>query len=194
MCDYRLKLRLVDLARQKLRFVGNEVVEAGSHARNRRAVVIDHSEAKTDGEQEVREVVELEGLLAACGGQSRLRAVPDDEDCGEHAEKVLSHGVEEVEILREQVVDCLKDVLQEVILHGSAPSTWDHSLRTLRHAEVLQRIGECAGDLGHISGQAGLPRNIGVYGAGGGIALLLGDDGLLFEKGRKEFVRILKRA
>src|ERR1700676_4454802 len=131
MRDYRLKLRLVDLARQKLRFIGNEVVEAGSHARNRRAVVIDHGEAKTDGEEEAREVVELEGLLAACGGQSRLYPVPDDEDRGEHTEEVLSHSVEEAEVLREQVVDCLKDVLQEVSLHGSAPSTWDHRLRML---------------------------------------------------------------
>src|SRR5580704_4357944 len=131
MCDYRLKLRLVDLARQKLRFIGNEVVEAGSHARNRRAVVVDHSESKTDGEQEAREVVELEGLLAACGGQSRLYAVPDDEDGCEHAEEVLSHSVEEAEVLREQVVDCMKDVLQEVSLHCSAPSTWDHGLPML---------------------------------------------------------------
>src|ERR1700722_1512514 len=122
MCDYGLKLRLVDLARQKLRFIGNEVVEAGSHARNRRAVVIDHSEAKTDGEQKAGEVVELEGLFATCSRQSRLCAVPNDEDGGEHAEEVLSHSVEEAEVLREQVVDCLKDVLQEVSLHGSAPS------------------------------------------------------------------------
>src|SRR4029077_2261833 len=183
MCDYRLKLRLVDLARQKLGFIGNEVVEAGSHARNRRAVVVDHSEAKADGEKKARDSVELERLFATCSGQCRLYAVPDDEDGGEHAKEVLSHRVEETEILREQVVDCLKDVLQEVILHGSAPSTWDHSLRTLRHAEVLQRIGECAGDLCHISGQAGLPGNIGIYGACGGIALLFGDDCLLFKKG-----------
>src|SRR5260370_833567 len=131
MCDYGLELRLVDLARQKLRFIGNEVVEAGPHARNRSAVVVDHREAKTDGEQEAREVIELKRLLAACGGQGRLDAVPDDENGGEHAEEVLSHSVEEAEILREQVVDCLKDVLQEVSLHGSAPSTWGHSLRTL---------------------------------------------------------------
>src|SRR6266481_1045135 len=133
MCDYRLKLRLVDLARQKLRFIGNEVVEACSHARNRCAVVIDHSESETDGEEEAREIVELKGLLTTCGGEGRLYPVPDDEDCGEHAEEVLSHSVEEAEILREQVVDCLKDVLQEVSLHGSAPSMWDHSLRALRH-------------------------------------------------------------
>src|SRR5258708_16475636 len=89
-------------------------MEAGSHAGNRRAVVVDHREAKTDGEEEAREVVELKGLLAACGGQSRLYAVPDDEDGGEHAEGVLAHGVEEAEVLREQVVDRLKDVLHPV--------------------------------------------------------------------------------
>src|SRR5258707_2397501 len=61
-----------------------------------------------------------------------------------------------------------------------------------RHAEVLQRIGDGAGDLVHISGEAGLPRNIGVDGGGSGVALLLGDDGLVFEKRREEVVRILK--
>src|SRR6266478_2760603 len=115
--DDVLQLRLVDPARQKLCFVGDEVVEAGSYAGNRRAVVVDHGEAKTDGEEETREVVELKGLLAACGGQSRLYAVPDDEDGCEHTKKVLAHGVEEAEVLREQVVDRLKDVLQEVSLH-----------------------------------------------------------------------------
>src|SRR5260370_40741702 len=63
-----------------------------------------------------------------------------------------------------------------------------------RHAEVFERIGNGACDLAHISGQAGLPGNIGVDGVGGGVALLLGDDGLLFEKRREELVRILKSA
>ena len=33
-------------------------------------------------------------------------------------EEVLAHGVEEAEILREQIVDRLKDELQKVGLHG----------------------------------------------------------------------------
>src|SRR5437899_3153059 len=103
MCDYGLELRLVDLARQKLRFVGDEFVKAGSHTWNGRAVVVDHSESETDGEEEASEIVELKGLLATCGGQGRLYPVPDDEDRGEHAEEVLSHSVEEAEILRKQV-------------------------------------------------------------------------------------------
>ena len=70
MCDDRLQLGLVDLVGQKLRFIGNEVVEAGSHARNGRAVVIDHRKAKADGQQKAREVVEVEGMLAASCGES----------------------------------------------------------------------------------------------------------------------------
>src|SRR6266403_541691 len=77
---------------------------------------------------------------------------------------------------------------------GSAPSTWVTVSASSRHAEVLQRIGDGAGDLAHICGQARLPGNIGVDGVGGGVALLLGDDGLLFEKRGEEFVRILKSA
>src|SRR5713101_2976661 len=131
MRDYCLELRLIDFARQELRFVGDEFVEAGSHTRNRRAVIVDHSESETDREEEAHEIVEVEGLFTACGGQSRLHSVPGDEDGCEHAEEVLAHCVKEAEILREQIVDCLKDVLQEVSLHGSAPSTWDGALRTL---------------------------------------------------------------
>src|SRR5260370_30416560 len=100
MRDDIVKLRLGDAARQKLGFIGDEIVEAGSHAGNRRVVVVDHGEAKTDGEQEACEVVELKGLLAACCGQGRLYAVPDDEDGGEHAEEGLAHGVAEAEVLR----------------------------------------------------------------------------------------------
>src|SRR5258708_23749812 len=92
-------------------------MEAGSHAGNGSAVGSDHGEGKTDGEEQAREVVEVKGMLAASGGEGRLYAVPGDENGREHSEEVLAHGVEEAEILREQVVDRLKDELQEVSLH-----------------------------------------------------------------------------
>ena len=63
------------------------------------------------------------GVLAAGGGEGRFHSVPDDQDGGERAEEILAHRVEEAEILREQIVDGLKDELQEIGLHGSAPST-----------------------------------------------------------------------
>src|ERR1700694_2143664 len=92
-------------------------MKAGSHAGNGTAVVIDHGEAKTDGEQQAREVVELERMLAAGGREGRPDAVPSDEDGREAPAQVLAHGVKQAEVLREQVVDRLKDVLQEVSLH-----------------------------------------------------------------------------
>ena len=64
-------------------------------------------------------MIELKRMLPARGGESGFHAVPDNEDGREHTEKVLAHGVEEAEVLREQVVDGLKDVLQEIVLHGS---------------------------------------------------------------------------
>src|SRR6266436_5241243 len=60
----------------------------------------------------------MEGVLAAGGRQSRLDPIPGHQDGGEHAEEVLAHGVEEAEVLRQQVVDRLKDELQKVGLHG----------------------------------------------------------------------------
>ena len=60
LCDHGLELGLVDLARQELRFIGDEIVEADAHAGNRRAVVVDHREAETDGQQQAGEIVEME--------------------------------------------------------------------------------------------------------------------------------------
>src|SRR3984885_1289097 len=112
--DHCLQLGLIDLARQKLRLVGDEVVETDSDAGDGRAVVIDHREAKADGEKQTRKMVELEGRPAARGGESGLDSEPSDKDCGERSEKILAHRVEEAEVLGEQIVDRLKDVLQEI--------------------------------------------------------------------------------
>jgi hypothetical protein len=42
--------------------------------------------------------------------------------------------------------------------------------------------------LSHISGKVGTSRDVGVDGIGRGLALLLRDNGLLFEKRREELV------
>src|SRR5208283_1287306 len=104
-------------------------MEAGSDAGDRGVVVVDHGKTEADGQQQAREVIEVEGRLAAGGGEGRFHAVPDHQDGGERAEEILAHGVEEAEVLGEQIVDCLKDVLQEIALHGSAPSTLGVYLR-----------------------------------------------------------------
>jgi len=52
--------------------------------------------------------------------------------------QVLTHGVEEAEVLREQMVDGLKDELQEVVLHRVGSFTWDQVFPRSRHAEVFQ--------------------------------------------------------
>ncbi len=57
------------------------------------------------------------GCAAASGGESGFHSEPNHQDCGEGAEQVLAHCVEEAEVLREQIVDRLKDELQEVGLH-----------------------------------------------------------------------------
>src|SRR5580700_6975636 len=97
-------------------------MEAHANPWNRCAVVVDHGKTEADGEKEAREVVEMERVLASRCGKRRLDAVPSDEDRGERAEKVLPHGVEEAEILREQVVDRLKDELEKIRLHGLGSS------------------------------------------------------------------------
>src|ERR1700722_3038164 len=62
-------------------------------------------------------MIELEGRPAARGSESGLDSEPSDKDCGERSEKILAHRVEEAEVLGEQIVDRLKDVLQEIGLH-----------------------------------------------------------------------------
>jgi hypothetical protein len=114
-----LKFSLVDLVSKKLRLVGDEIVEADSDARDRVAVVIHHGKAEADGEKQARKIVELERMLATGGGKGRFDSKPDNKDRGESSEEVLAHSVEEAEILGEQIVDRLKDELQEVwLLHG----------------------------------------------------------------------------
>src|SRR6266478_6621010 len=49
--------------------------------------------------------------------ESGLHPIPGNEDGREHAEDVLTHRVEEAEILRKQVIDRLIDELQKVSLH-----------------------------------------------------------------------------
>ena len=59
------------------------------------------------------------GLPAAAAARADLTPNQDDKNRGESSKEILAHGVEEAEILREQVVDRLKDELQEVwLLHG----------------------------------------------------------------------------
>ena len=55
-----LQLGLIDLAGQELRFVGDEIVEADTNTGNRRVVVVDHRKTKADGQQQAREIVEME--------------------------------------------------------------------------------------------------------------------------------------
>ena len=64
----------------------------------------------------------------------------------------------------------------------------------MRHTEVLKRIGQRAGHLRHVGGEAGLALDVGVDDVGGGLSLLFGKDGLLFQQRSEEFVRILKGA
>src|ERR1700735_2652037 len=117
LADNVLKLGLIDLARQKLRLVGHEIVEARADAWKGSAVVVDHREAKTDGEQQARKMIELERRPSAGRGERGLDSNPSNQNGGERAEQVLAHGVEEAEVLGEQVVDRLKDVLEEIGLH-----------------------------------------------------------------------------
>src|SRR5258708_17446051 len=57
---HSLEFCLIDFIGQELRLVGNEIMEASPDTRNRRAVVIHHSEAKADSQEETCEVVEVE--------------------------------------------------------------------------------------------------------------------------------------
>src|SRR6202040_1345295 len=71
-----------------------------------------------DGEQQAREVVEVEWAPAARGGQRGLDPVPGDEDGGEGTKQVLAHSVEEADVVGEQLADGLKDELEVIGLHG----------------------------------------------------------------------------
>src|SRR5579859_5108604 len=92
-------------------------MEAGSDGGNGCAVVIDHRKAKADRQQQAREIVELECVLAAGCGESGFDSIPNYENRGERTEEILAHSVEKAEVLGEQGVDGLEDVLQIVGLH-----------------------------------------------------------------------------
>src|ERR1700704_6641679 len=66
-------------------------------------------------------------------------------------------------------------------------------MEELRHAEVLQRVGQGGGDLRHVPGKAGTAADVGVDGVGCGFAVLLGQDGLLFKKRGEKLVGVLNR-
>jgi hypothetical protein len=80
----------------------------------------------------------MERVLSTSGSKCGLDSKPNNQNRSERAKEILSHTVEEAEILREQVVDRLKDELQKVwlLLHGSAPSTGN--VDALLHTEILK--------------------------------------------------------
>src|ERR1019366_3252310 len=90
-----------------------------AHAWNRGAVVINHCKTEGDGQEQACEVVEVKHVPPASGGERRFHAVPNHQDCGKGSEQVLPHGVEDAKILREQIVDGLKDELEVVHRSGS---------------------------------------------------------------------------
>jgi hypothetical protein len=80
-------------------------------------------------------------MFPASSGKSGFHSEPNNQNCGEGAVEVLAHSVEEAEILREQIVDRLKDELQEVwlLLHGVGSFDLGcNSGAGLLHAEVLE--------------------------------------------------------
>src|SRR5208283_3191455 len=79
--------------------------------------VVDHREAKADGQQQTREIVEMERTFAACRSEGGFDTEPDYEGSGERTKQILAHSVEETEVLGKQGVDGLEDVLQIVGLH-----------------------------------------------------------------------------
>ncbi len=114
-----LKFSLVDLVGKELRFIGDEIVKAGANARDGIVEVVHHPKSETDGQDQAGEVIKVEGTLAARCGKGGFHPKPGDENGGEAPEQVLAHSVEEAKILREQIIDRLKDELQKVwLLHG----------------------------------------------------------------------------
>src|SRR5215472_6228272 len=93
-------------------------MKAHTHGGNRRRVVVDHHEAEADGQKQARKVLEVKGASAARCGEGAFHAVPDDEDGCEGPEQILTHGVEEAEVLGEERANGLEDVLEIVGLHG----------------------------------------------------------------------------
>src|SRR5207237_9521655 len=85
---HRLELGLVDLVGQKLGLVGDQVMETGSYAGNRVAVVVGHSKAKADGQKKRGKAIELKKGFAAGRGQSGLHSMPNHKNRGEGTEQV----------------------------------------------------------------------------------------------------------
>jgi hypothetical protein len=102
---------------QELLFIRDEIVKACPHSGDRIAVVIDHRKPKADCEEKTREVLKVEAASATGGGKRGLDAKPSDENGREYPKQILAHRVEEAEVLREQIVDGLKNELQIVGLH-----------------------------------------------------------------------------
>src|SRR5215472_4424347 len=93
-------------------------MKAPPEPRNRRTVVINHSESEADGQKQRGKIVEVKKMPAASGRQGGFNAKPNDKDCCKRAEQGLAHGIEEAEILGEERVDRLKDKLKIVGVHG----------------------------------------------------------------------------
>jgi len=94
-------------------------VEASAHSRNRGAVVIHHCKAKADGQEKAREIVKMKHVSYRQRRIVRISLRTKPPGLWQRPKQVLTHGVEEAKILREQVVDGLKDELEVVHRTGS---------------------------------------------------------------------------
>ena len=123
-------------------------------------------------------------MLAARGGERGFDAVPYNQNGRKGAEQVLPHGVEEAEVLSQQIADRLENELEIVGDHGNSGSLFGLGIFRcdLGHPEVLEGIGDRGGDLREIAGEGSPSGNVGVDGIGGGFALLFGSDSLQLQQ------------
>src|ERR1700730_10197236 len=89
-------------------------MEIASKAGDGSVVIVHHGETEADHQNESHEVSEVESAAMFSGSERCLDPVPDNQNCGQGAEKVLAHSIEDPKVLLDECIDCLKDRIEEI--------------------------------------------------------------------------------
>src|SRR5258708_1659684 len=89
-------------------------MEVAAKAGDGRIIVVHHTEAEADHEDQGHKVSEVEAATMLASGECRLDAIPNHQDGGKGPEQVLPHPVEDPKVLLDECVYRSQDKVEQI--------------------------------------------------------------------------------
>src|SRR5947209_18806667 len=106
--------------------IDEEMVKADAKSRDRVAVKGDHGVTERDRQQQAREGIEMENgyLTAARRCERAFHTEPYDQDDRERAEHAVSHALKQVGMVRHELSQERKEIVERARRHNSPLRHW----------------------------------------------------------------------